>query len=80
MKTPPKFDGEYLNTVFIVDQDSKAFQMGIEPNGNDSFDLIIASLDQNNKRTEYILTASNIQLKVLAGLIHKTLSVFANNK
>jgi hypothetical protein len=80
MKIPPKFDGEYKDTVFIVDHESKAFQIGIEPNGNDSFDLTIASLDKDNKRTEYILTTTDTHLKVLAGLIQNSLKDFMKSK
>jgi hypothetical protein len=79
-KLPPKFDGDYLNTVFMVDQDSKAFQMNVEPNGGASFDLTVAVLDKNNKRTEYVLTATGVQLKVLVGLIQNALKAMANTK
>lgn len=67
------FAGDYLDTIFITDQDTTEFQYGLEPVDGKFWDLTIASIDDKNKRHEYVLTGSIEDLRILANLIHNTL-------
>jgi len=71
--TVKTFAGEYLDTLFIRDQDTVDFQYGLEPVDGKNWDLTIATIDHNNMRREHVLTASVEDLRILENLINRTL-------
>ena len=57
-KIKKTFEGTYLKTVFIRDLETASMQFALEQADKNTFDLTIASIDKNNQRTEYVITAN----------------------
>jgi len=73
--TTKKFNGTYHNTVFIRNLDTVGLQFVVEPSGpNSVFDLTIAAIDKEQKRTEYVLTASQHVLNELIKAIQSKIN------
>jgi hypothetical protein len=69
----PHFDGVHDSTTFIVDQDTKKFQYGIETIDKNTYEMTIAAIDAKEKRKEYVMTINERQLRSLHTFIGKIL-------
>jgi hypothetical protein len=71
------FDGVHDTTIFIADHNTDSFQFALEKvegggklHHKELYELTIASVDSNKKRKEYVLFATDLQLKVLRSILN----------
>lgn len=67
------FDGDFLSSTFINDQDTTLVQYTFEWSVDNSYDFTFAAIDKNNKRCEYIITASAKEFHGIADMIERVL-------
>ena len=73
------FEGKLDSTTFIVDTDTKHFQFHLDQVDQELFELTIAAYNKDQKRKEYVLSLTQLQLSVLGNLIATSLKSVVDN-